>query len=230
MESWSVDYVILPGDTADPAVWRELSKRLASQYPFSDGSGGVRISRLAVDTGYNAQTVYQWCRAQITSLVMPIKGSEKASSAVGSPSPVDVTQGGRKIRRGLKLWSIGVNAIKADLYAKLRLHKKDGDVPPGYCHFPGYPPEFFCQICAEEQFDVRDRHGVEQRKWRKIRERNEALDCRVYAMAAAISLGLDRWPEERWSEVQNEREFFLSPPTAPEKPVLPDVIESNWLK
>jgi phage terminase large subunit GpA-like protein len=35
-------------------------------------------------------------------------------------------------------------------------------------------------------------------EWQKTRERNEALDCRVYARAAAWIAGLDRWSEDRW--------------------------------
>ncbi len=31
-----------------------------------------------------------------------------------------------------------------------------------------------------------------------MRERNEALDCRVYARAAAWILGADRWDEATW--------------------------------
>ena len=35
--------------------------------------------------------------------------------------------------------------------------------------------------------------------WQKLRERNEALDARVYARAAAWIAGLDRWSDERWA-------------------------------
>lgn len=35
-----------------------------------------------------------------------------------------------------------------------------------------------------------------------MRERNEALDCRVYARAAAWIVGLDRWSERKWRELE----------------------------
>lgn len=35
-----------------------------------------------------------------------------------------------------------------------------------------------------------------------LRERNEALDTRVYARAAAWILGVDRWPEARWADLE----------------------------
>ena len=35
-----------------------------------------------------------------------------------------------------------------------------------------------------------------------MRERNEALDCRVYARAAAWILGADRWDEATWRSLE----------------------------
>ena len=35
-----------------------------------------------------------------------------------------------------------------------------------------------------------------------MRERNEALDCRVYARAAAWILGADRWTEDTWASLE----------------------------
>ena len=52
---------------------------------------------------------------------------------------------------------------------------------PGYLHVPaGRPQEWFDQLAAE-QLVTRPNGG---REWQKIRPRNEALDCRIYAYAA----------------------------------------------
>jgi phage terminase large subunit GpA-like protein len=45
---------------------------------------------------------------------------------------------------------------------------------------------------------------IQKLEWQKLRERNEALDCRVYARAAAWIVGADRWPERRWAEMERE--------------------------
>lgn len=53
-------------------------------------------------------------------------------------------------------------------------------------HFPhghGHDEEFFRQMTAEE-IRTRMQHGFQIRYYKKIRERNEALDCRVYNAAA----------------------------------------------
>jgi phage terminase large subunit GpA-like protein len=40
---------------------------------------------------------------------------------------------------------------------------------------------------------VKTKRGFARLEWQKLRERNEALDTRVYARAAAWIAGLDRW-------------------------------------
>lgn len=43
-----------------------------------------------------------------------------------------------------------------------------------------------------------------------MRERNEALDCYVYARASASVAGLDRFEERHWREL--EKQLGLAPP------------------
>ena len=44
--------------------------------------------------------------------------------------------------------------------------------------------------------------GYPVRDWQKLRERNEALDCYVYARAAAAISGLDRFGERQWRDLE----------------------------
>jgi phage terminase large subunit GpA-like protein len=46
-----------------------------------------------------------------------------------------------------------------------------------------------------------------------MRERNEALDCYVYARAAASAAGLDRFDERHWREL--ERQLGMDDPPDP---------------
>ena len=56
--------------------------------------------------------------------------------------------------------------------------------PDGYVHLPkGIDSEWLKQFCAEQLVTVRNRQGFSKLEWQKMRERNEALDCRVYARA-----------------------------------------------
>ncbi len=96
---------------------------------------------------------------------------------------------------------------KEELYRWLRLERPtDEDLeqgipfPPGYCHFPRYSEEYFKQITAE-QLVAKLVKGYRKLEWQKMRDRNEALDCRVYARAAAARVGLDRFQEKHWKIV-----------------------------
>ena len=48
----------------------------------------------------------------------------------------------------------------------------------------------------------------------EVAERNEALDCRVYARAAAWIAGADRWTEAMWRDL--EQQIGMAPEVATE--------------
>jgi phage terminase large subunit GpA-like protein len=62
--------------------------------------------------------------------------------------------------------------------------------------------EWLKQLVAEQMVTVRNKRGFSHQEWQKMRERNEALDCRVYARAAAWILGADRWDEATWRSLE----------------------------
>src|SRR5690606_5546634 len=85
----------------------------------------LRIARLAIDTGYEAPAVYSWSRAQGFGQVSPVKGVEgfNRSSPVSGPTFVDATEGGKRLRRGARLWTVAVSTFKAETYRFLRLER-----------------------------------------------------------------------------------------------------------
>ena len=137
---------------------------------------------MAVDVGYAAQEVYGWIRSQPHGRVMAVKGIDKALVPVGVPSRVDVS------------------ILKSELYHVLKLLQTDEGFSGGYCHFPAYGPEYFKQLTSE-QLVTKVHKGYPKREWQKIRDRNEALDCRIYARSASIAIGIDRWQPSKWDIV-----------------------------
>jgi phage terminase large subunit GpA-like protein len=114
------------------------------------------------------------------------------AALIGTPTAVDVTQGGKKLRRGIKVfrwrwawpsWSFTTTCAKRGRQRGRRDHR----LYPGFVHLPKVDAEFVQQLCAEQLITRRDRNGFPVREWQKMRERNEALDCYVYARAAASS-------------------------------------------
>jgi phage terminase large subunit GpA-like protein len=93
--------------------------------------------------------------------------------------------------------------------------------PPGACHFPQYGEDYLQQLTAEPLV-TRIVKGFPRGSWEKEPgRRNGALDCRVYARAAAAICGMDRWPEARWRELERylgrgERPSSARPEPPPE--------------
>jgi phage terminase large subunit GpA-like protein len=82
--------------------------------------------------------------------------------------------------------------------------------PPGYVFLPEHlAGEEICrQLVSEEIRRHKVRAGVFRQEWVKTRERNEALDGRVYARAAASLLGIDRWQEADWARAARELTLY----------------------
>jgi phage terminase large subunit GpA-like protein len=228
-QSWSVDYKIVDGDPAKPEVWRELDEILATQFESEDGISR-KISMMAVDAGYATQEVYNWVRSKSATQVMAVKGSAKALVPLGNPTKIDINYRGMKIKRGVKLWPVGVSILKSELYNTLKLQRSEDEYPAGYAHFPEYGPEYFKQLTAE-QLVTRIHKGYPRSEWQKMRERNEALDCRIYARAAAIALGIDRWSGARWNSLrpQKSEDFEALIPQKMSHKRRPRVVKSGWI-
>lgn len=199
-QSWSIDYRVLPGntDTSDAPVWESLSKVLDEGFIREDGAV-LQIRYMAVDTGYNTSIVYDFCR-KYSGRVLPIKGQENQNLMVTPPRTVDTSRAGKKIK-GIKIWNVGTSMIKTEIYGWLKLQQKeDGTYPYGYCHFPQYDSHFFKSLASEKLERKVDKKGYTVYTWVKKFERNEALDCRVYARAAAYVLGIDRLKADAWDK------------------------------
>lgn len=191
--------------------------------PSSLASRPMRVI-LAIDTGdgYSTTSVYAWARRH-PRVVMAIKGigSFSAAMPVMGPTWVDVTVRGTKVQRGVQLWTVAVSLFKSETYDWLKLDQPiDGEpYPPGYIHLPqGVDAEWLQQLVAEQLVTVKNkRTGFSKREWQKTRDRNEAIDCRVYARAAAYALGLDRWSAAKWAKATGVRLAAPEPPE-PDEP------------
>jgi phage terminase large subunit GpA-like protein len=207
-ESWSIDYHVLPGDPSQKVVWAELKELLTREYEYevpilgADESGGLgdcaaahvhsmRVAAACIDSGgHNTDDVYKFCRKNAGRRWYAIKGA----NTPGKPLVSKPTLQGRP---PVKLYTVGTETAKDTLAAHL-LVTEEG---PGYCHFPTeferggftyYGEKYFKQLRSEHVV-IKYSHGISTRRWEKIKPgaRNEALDNRVYAMAARAILNPD---------------------------------------
>ncbi len=225
LESWLVEHIVIPGGPDDPACWDKLTALLGRSWTHESGAV-MQLSKIAIDTGYEGTAVYGWARSAGYGQVTPIKGVESfnRSAPVSGPTFVDATIGGVKLKRGARLWTVAVSTFKAETYRFLRLERpSDEDRAVGVCDAPGtihlpewIDSEWLKQLVAEQMVTVRNKRGFGHQEWQKMRERNEALDCRVYARAAAWILGADRWDEATWRSLENQAGVETKVIAAPE--------------
>jgi len=229
LESWLVDHIVIEGGPENAKAWAELDGLLGRTWKHAGGAT-MTLARLAIDTGYEAPAVYAWARRAGFAQVAPVKGTEgfNRASPVSGPTYVDATEGGKKVRRGARLWKVAGSTFKTETYRFLRLDRPTDEeraagagFPAGTVHLPGWADAEWCkQFVAEQLVTVKTRRGFAKLEWQKMRERNEALDCRVYARAAVWILGADRWPERKWKDLEEQTGHLAEEPAVqlPENP------------
>lgn len=218
-ESWMVDFRVFEGDPARSEPWEALTRALSETWRHESGAD-LRITRMGIDSGYATQEVYNWARKQRPGFVTVTKGqSSMTAPALGAARPVDVTSGGATIKRGIRLWPVGVSVLKSELYGRFRLEAPvDGQpYPAGYVHLPQWATDEICKQLVAEQLVT---YPSGRREWDQLRARNEALDCAVGARAIAISLGIDRWGDARWTKLAID--LGITEPE-PEEPPAPSI-------
>ena len=183
-ETWSLDYKVFTGDTEQDQVWGEFDLFLMKTYRHQTGVI-MNIAGAAVDSGHRSKKVYAFCKAREFRRIFPTKGR----GGWGQGNLKRPTK--PHAEYGVWLFTLFVDELKLSFYSRLR-ETKPG---PQYCHFP-YRPEvynehYFKMLTAETLRTVREK-GRRVLKWEMAPgTRNEALDCRVYAMATIDILQVD---------------------------------------
>jgi phage terminase large subunit GpA-like protein len=200
-ESWSIEKRIFLGEVDPkkraelvrrnmpaPDPWHELDLWLSERRRHASGPE-MTVACTFIDSGDGVTTaqVYDFCARRWQRRIYACKGINGQGKPIIPARPAT-------LRNGARLWLVGVDTIKEQFYNNLRLE----EFGPGYCHFPDqleYDAEHFKQLTAEKVVDQRPRGASEyapgRRVWVKTRARNEALDMRVYAIAARESLKVD---------------------------------------
>lgn len=206
-ETWGIECAKFYGNTAQPKVWADLTTWVGKVRMREDGTA-MKITAGLLDSGHFTNYAYSWCDKNRMRNIFPCKGS----STPGSPL-ITYSQ----TKRGLVL--VGTESAKEELYNSLTI-----DIPgPGYAHFGcrnletpgdlGYDGEFFEQLTSEE-IEITYSRGKRVRRFANPHQRpNEALDKRVYAMAACAMLN-PNW-DALSKQLVNTSKVLQSPPNEP---------------
>lgn len=179
-ESYVLDHVTLYGDPSTPQLWTNLDSILNKQFETESGRQ-IAIRGSCVDSGgHFTNSVYAYCKKNQGRRIFAIKGiGGEGKPLVGRPSKNNIAK--------CPLFPIGVETAKDLVFARMKIQ----EAGPGYMHFSDVlNEEYFRQLTAEKVM-TRFHKGFKRRVYEKIRPRNEALDCMVYALAAYGILGVD---------------------------------------
>ena len=175
-EAWTLDHLIIAGDTLTTEPWIELEEALKA--------AGVEIA--CVDSGFRTTVVRDFCRPR--AWLHPTKGTDR-----GPIVNLDKKARARRLRlrriNGAFETQVGTHEAKRELMGRLKLEQPG----PRYVHFPqteAFDEEYFLQLTAEKEV-LRKRRGRTFREWIQLRPRNEAVDCWILALVARLMSGRD---------------------------------------
>ena len=197
-ETWGIKKGYIMGKPDAREVWERLDDVIDHVFYFKDRKHGLRISFTCVDSGgHYTQEVYEACRARKNKRVFAIKGKGGEGVPIFTPPTKVAIRDNKKIT--CYLYTLGVDAGKAAIMSSLKVQ----EAGPKYAHFPrgeyyGYDSYYFAGLLSEKLELTQTKRGNVW-AWVKIpgHTRNEALDCRNYAMAGFRILNVDTLAVER---------------------------------
>lgn len=183
-ETWGIEKGIVMGRPDDNATWAKLDEMVFDRVlRFEDGMG-LRMSMSFVDEGgHFTQDVRLQCKKRIGKKVFCIKGMGGPDKPFTAPPKKQKIVINQRTIGSCWQYQIGVDSGKQIIMDNLSVQTRGAK----YCHFPrrdDYGAGYFAGLLSERlEYDATKKQPW---VWKKIpgHERNEALDCRNYAMAA----------------------------------------------
>lgn len=212
-ESWSIGYEVIMGDFNKPETQAEFDAALERTWKHPNGTE-LRISAVLIDSGHKNQAVTKFAKRRERRKIYCCKGR-------GGPAVPLVSRPTRPGRERAALFAIGTDTAKDIIYSRLLT----ADKGPGYMHFPSDRDEtWFRQLTAEQRV-TRYRDGVPYSHFENAsKARNEALDCRVYALGALQLLNIN------WKKLaQSFAEISKPDESKPEKKKRKARPDSGWV-
>jgi len=172
-ESWGVEKHVIWGDFDLPDTQNHLDDFLNKRWTHATGVE-LSVTAVAIDSGHKTKSVYHFAKSRSSRRCYAVKGSATPNSPVVTP----------RYNKHYQVWlySVGTDTAKESIFSRLKITEPG----PRFMHFPkgqGYTESYFKQLCSEKIQTTMER-GVVRRRWVKQADRNEALDLRVYNLAA----------------------------------------------
>jgi len=201
-------HVVVWGNSLEDGTWAEVDEVLKTTFRHPRG-GVLKVAAAAIDSGDGGITevVYKFCGPRFNRKIFAIKGD-------GGKRPIITPAAKQKIDRGLRLFIVGVDEIKAHLMMRM----SRGETVR---FSKSLEPVWYEQVTSERRV-IRYVKGMPVRRFeRKTGAKAEALDCLVYAFAIRHVL-TTHWDQLETASVAIE-------PGSIQKPAQPRVVRSSFL-
>jgi len=178
-ESWLVDYEIFWGDpSSDATVWARLDDWRRRDFPVHGTERTMRLAIFGVDSGDQADAVYDYVQPRQSERVFALKGREYLSRP-------GLSMESTAKRSHIRLFLIATMAAKDRIISRLQIMEPG----PGYMHLPKWVPEqYLDQMTSEKKVTKKNpRNGVVKMEYHRT-GRNEAFDLEVYALGMLFAL------------------------------------------
>ena len=180
-ESWAIARRRFDGSPTNHDLWDALTAWLQEMRTHASGIA-LRVECVTVDTrGHHAKEAHEFVQRYRGGRIYAIQGS----TILGAPL-VQTRPGISKKHRRF-VYSVGTVAAKDTIFERFKI----AEFGPGYMHHPDYPEfdeEFFDQLASEEKCKKYHKGVLMGHFYQKKRARNEALDLKVYNLAALAFL------------------------------------------
>lgn len=200
-ESWTVSFGQIHGDPASMAVWNELDRYLKQEFVHENGRR-LKIDAVTIDSGgLHTEAVYQYVKSRARGSAVWTRDAQgnivprsdsfeglrifavKGGSESGRPLVMRPSYGNSY---RLPLFVLCVDTGKDIVMSRLSIRAPG----PGFMHIPEWiDDEYLEQLTAERALRKYVKGRGLARVWVKTRDRNEALDLEVYALAGLYILG-----------------------------------------
>ena len=182
-KTYGVLYQIILGNPTLKKTWQRLDALLLKKFMHAKTGAEMSVAATFVDSGYSSLDVYRFVSTRKDRNVFAIKGV----GGEGKYPIIGITKIKKEGIPEIDLINLGVNALKDLVYSRLDLELGTENS----CYFnaeekSGYSLDYFKALTSEVK-KIKRVNGMTKLVWEIVEgRRNEALDIRNYANAAAI--------------------------------------------
>jgi phage terminase large subunit GpA-like protein len=194
-EAWALEHHIIYGDFDMPSMQDTVEEYLIDKKFHHEVLGDLHVSAIGFDSGHQTKVyaVYKFCSKHRWRNFWSIKGFDNGLG--------DSVQRHVERRYGGLRFNLNTDFFKNMFFD----HLKNEDQGARRVHFPKHFSEtYFRQLCSEKRITIKNKFGGYVSRWVKFAQRNETLDCAIYAFAIFEICRQDESIHRKWIEVKNE--------------------------